>query len=106
MRRKASAGQRVNAVDAHRLREDRPAGPVCVGVDVGKHPLFAVCRWAHWDGARNGRQDRRRNQGDHPMHSLQPSEGSGPLHSHGPAVGGKSGVCQGVVRSPYRHFIP
>jgi transposase len=33
-------------VEAGRLIQGRPAGPVSVGVDVGKHKLFAVCRWA------------------------------------------------------------
>ncbi len=46
MRRRAYVGRRVNDVDAGRLTQGRPAGPVTVGVDVGKHKLFAVCRWA------------------------------------------------------------
>jgi transposase len=46
MRRRAYGGTRVNDVDLKRLTQDRTAVAVTVGVDVGKHKLFAVCRWA------------------------------------------------------------
>jgi transposase len=52
VRRKAYGAQRVNDIDAGRLTQGQSAGPVTVGVDVGKHKLFAVCRWADGTFAR------------------------------------------------------
>jgi transposase len=46
MRRKAYGGTRVNHVDPVRLVEGKENVAVAVGIDVGKHKLFAVCRWA------------------------------------------------------------
>ena len=46
MRRRAYGGTRVNHVDWLKLAHSKDAVAVSVGIDVGKHRLFAVCRWA------------------------------------------------------------
>lgn len=46
MRRRAYGGTRVNHVDWLKLAHNKDAVAVSVGIDVGKHRLFAVCRWA------------------------------------------------------------
>jgi transposase len=46
MRRRAYGGTGVNHVDLLRLVQGKDALDVAVGIDVGKHKLFAVCRWA------------------------------------------------------------
>ena len=46
MRRRAYGGTRVNDVDATRLLLGKEGLAVTVGIDVGKHKLLAVCRWA------------------------------------------------------------
>jgi transposase len=46
MRRSAYGGTRVNPVDVAKLLDGKEAVGVTVGIDVGKHKLLAVCRWA------------------------------------------------------------
>lgn len=45
-------GTRVNDVDVVKLTQGKMALAVMVGVDVGRHWLFAVCRWADGTFAR------------------------------------------------------
>jgi transposase len=46
MRKRSYAASRVNDVDAGRLVEGKEGVAVTVGIDVGKHKILAVCRWA------------------------------------------------------------
>jgi transposase len=46
MRRKAYSAARVNNVDAARVVRGHEGVNVVTGIDVGKHKLFVVCRWA------------------------------------------------------------
>src|SRR5262245_4626470 len=46
MRRRAYGAMRVNEVELDRLTQGKTDRPVTVGIDVGKHKVFAVGRWA------------------------------------------------------------
>src|SRR6266478_5691519 len=46
MRRRAYRGTSVNQVDLVKLVQGKESLAVSVGIDVGKHKLFAVCRWS------------------------------------------------------------
>jgi transposase len=46
MRRRAYGGTRVKHVDSAKLVHGKENVAAAVGIDVGKHKLFAVCRWS------------------------------------------------------------
>jgi transposase len=48
MRRKAYRATRVKDVEVARLASVKAGEAVSVGIDMGKHNFYAVCRW--WDG--------------------------------------------------------
>jgi transposase len=60
---KAYRATRVNEVDWNRLARGHEGGDITLGIDVGKHDLWPVCRWA--DG-RFERPWRVRNPGEIP----------------------------------------
>jgi len=77
-RRQHEERRHLRPVQANDRRTGIHLGP------LGRHP-------------RDRGQDRRRDEGDDSVYSVRPAEGRGQVHGDREAVGGKGGVCEGVL---------